>query len=83
MQELRNIPRWAMIFSSCVAVVAMTFAVIGIVDLLTGASADKLTLDILAVAAFAFAAWAIAVKGNPALSRRRDEAPNRCSPLEW
>lgn len=82
MQETRNIPRWAMIFSSCVAVIAMTFAV-GIVDLLTSASADKLALEILAVAAFAFAAWAIAVKGNPALSRRRDEAHNRRSPLEW
>lgn len=83
MEELRNIPRWAMIFSSCVAVVALAFVVMVVADLVTGAEADKLALDVLAAVAFAIAAWSIAVKGNPALSRRRDEAPNRRSPLEW
>ncbi|WP_104108936.1 MULTISPECIES: hypothetical protein [unclassified Arthrobacter] len=83
MQELRKLPRWALIFSSCVAVVAVGFVVMGVVDLLTGAGMDRFALDVLAAAAFALAAWSIAVKGNPALSRRRDEAPNRRSPLEW
>ncbi|MDD0857315.1 hypothetical protein NHF46_04955 [Arthrobacter alpinus] len=83
MQELRNLPRWALIFSSCVAVIAVAFVVMGVVDLLTGAGTDRLAMDVLAAAAFAFAAWSIAVKGNPSLSRGRDEAPNRRSPLEW
>lgn len=83
MKELRNIPRWAMIFSSCVASVAVAFVVIGLIDVLTGAAGDKVLFDAVAAAAFALGAWSIAVKGNPALSRRRDAAPNRQSPLHW
>lgn len=83
MKELRNLPRWALIFSSCVAVVAVTFVIIGIVDVVMGAGADKVSFDALAAAAFALGAWSIAIKGNPELSRRRDGAPNRRSPLDW
>ena len=83
MKELRNIPRWAMNFSSCVAAVVVTFVIIGLFDVFTGAGTDKVFFDVVATAGFALAAWSIAVKGNPALSRRRDAAPNRKSPLRW
>lgn len=72
-----------MILSSCAAVVVVVFVVIGLIDVLTGAGVDKLLFDAVAAGAFALGAWSIAVKGNSALSRRRDTAPNRQSPLRW
>ncbi|UIK88420.1 hypothetical protein [Arthrobacter polaris] len=83
MKELRNIPRWAMILSLCVAAAAVTFAVLGLVNLITGAGADVVFFDVLIAAALTLGAWSVAVKGNPALSRRRDGAPNRQSPTRW
>lgn len=83
MKELRNLPRWAVIFSACVAAVALVFVILGVYNFVTGAGSDEVLMDILASAAFALAAWSIAVKGNPALSRRHEGVPNRRSPLRW
>lgn len=83
MTELRNLPRWAMVFSSIVAALALGFVVTGVVHILTNAGADQILFDAVAAAALALSAWSIAVRGNPALSHRRDDAPNRRSPLEW
>lgn len=83
MKELRNIPRWALRLSLCVAAVAATFVVIGVFHALIGAGATQVLFDVLIAGALALGAWSVAVKGNPALSRRRDTPPNRRSPLEW
>ncbi len=83
MKELRNIPRWALILSLCVAAAAATFVVMGVVHLITGAGSDLVLFDALIAAALALGAWSVAVKGNPALSRRSDKAPNRQSPTRW
>ncbi|MDO5753497.1 hypothetical protein [Arthrobacter sp.] len=83
MKELRNIPRWAMILSLCAAAASATFAVLGVVHLFTGAGADQVLFDVVIAAALALGAWSVAVKGNPALSRRSDKAPNRQSPTRW
>ncbi|MDJ0311656.1 hypothetical protein [Arthrobacter sp. H35-D1] len=83
MKELRNLPLWAMILSLCVAAAAAVFVVMGMVNAFTGAGADLVLFDALIAAALALGAWSIAVKGNPALSRRRRSAPNRRSPTRW
>ncbi|MDJ0316336.1 hypothetical protein [Arthrobacter antibioticus] len=83
MKEIRNLPRWAMIFSFCIALLAAAFVIIGVIDVLNGAGADKVIFNALAAAAFGLGAWSIAVKGNPALSRRHEGAPNRQSPTRW
>ena len=83
MKELRNLPRWALILSLLAAAAAVSLAVIGLVHLLTGAGAMQVCFDALVAAGFALGAWSVAVKGNPALSRRSDAAPNRKGPLLW
>ncbi|WP_104086468.1 hypothetical protein [Arthrobacter sp. GMC3] len=83
MKELRNTPRWALILSLCVAVAAATFVVMGLFHAFTGAGATQVLFDAVIACAFALGAWSVAVKGNPALSRRRDTPPNRRSPLDW
>ncbi|WP_425861476.1 hypothetical protein [Arthrobacter sp. TWP1-1] len=83
MKELRNIPPWAMILSLCVAVAAATFVVMGIIHALSGAGTTQVFLDAVIAGALALGAWSVAVKGNPALSRRDETPPNRRSPLDW
>ncbi|ALV47086.1 hypothetical protein SAMN04489740_2847 [Arthrobacter alpinus] len=83
MKELRNIPLWAMILSLCVAAAAATFVVIGLFHALTGAGVTQVFLDAVIAGALTLGAWSVAVKGNPALSKHRDNPPNRRSPLEW
>ncbi|ALE04939.1 hypothetical protein AL755_04630 [Arthrobacter sp. ERGS1:01] len=83
MKEIRNTPRWALILSLCVAAAAATFVVIGLIHTLTGAGATQVFFDIVMAAALALGAWSVAIKGNPALSRRRATPPNRRSPLDW
>lgn len=83
MQELRNLPLWALILSLCVAVASAAYVVIGIVHAVTGAGSTQVFFDAVIAGALALAAWSVAVKGNPTLSRHRDAPPNRRSPLEW
>ena len=83
MKELRNFPLWAMILSLCVAAAAAVFVVLGVGNAFTGAGADLVFFDAVIAAALALGAWSIAVKGNPALSRRRSSSPNRRSPTRW
>lgn len=83
MKELRNMPRWAIMLSLCVAAVAVTFAGIGLFHAFTGAGATQVFFDAVIAGALTLGAWSVAVKGNPALSRRRDTPPNRRSPLDW
>ncbi len=83
MKELRNMPLWATILSSCAAAAAVTFVVIGLFDAVTGAGTTQVFFDAVIAGALALGAWSVAAKGNPALSRRRDTPPNRRSPLDW
>jgi len=82
-KELRKLPRWALILSLLAAAAAVALAAVGLVHLLTGAGATQVLFDALVAAGFALGAWSVAVKGNPALSRRSDAAPNRKGPLLW
>lgn len=83
MKELRNLPLWATILSSCAAAAAVTFIVIGLFHTVTGAGTTQVFFDAVIAVALTLGAWSVVVKGNPALSRRREGAPNRRSPLDW
>jgi hypothetical protein len=82
-KELRNLPRWALILSLIGAIAAAALVAIGVLHLLTGAGATQVLFDAVMAGALALGAWSVAVKGNPALSRRSDAAPNRKGPLLW
>lgn len=83
MKELRNMPLWATILSLCVAAAAVAFVAIGLFHAFTGAGTTQIFFDAVIAGALALGAWSVAVKGNPALSRRDETPPNRRSPLEW
>lgn len=83
MKELRSMPRWASVLSLCVAAAAVAFVVIGLLHALSGAGVTQVLFDAVIAGALALGAWSVAVKGNPALSRRQDTPPNRRSPLDW
>ena len=83
MKKLWKLPRWALILSLCVAAASAGFVVSGIVNAVTGAGSTQVFFDAVIAGALALAAWSVAVKGNPELSRHSDVPPNRRSPLDW
>lgn len=80
---LLQVPRWAKIFATALALCGIFFAGLAIVNLISGAGTTEVFFDVVSSAALLFTGWCIVAKGKLRASTDAYAAERPPGPFGW